>query len=140
MNESGREASHAVTGQLGRAVRKLLFTFFLISVVSGRSGIFAAVCAGIPITVTMLCASHETPFVHRFLRGLMWSVLGSALGIVFMRLFGSYSLGAWLIPLLMGIAVCLLYELFSRHIPSKRHAISKSILLIGMLLLCFICG
>ena len=135
--EPSEPAAQESRKALRRTVGKVLFVYLFASLLTGRGGIFAGLCAGLPFAMpAVLCPIHKG-IGAQLRQGLLWGVPGIAAAVIFLLLTGDYSTAAWLIPASVGAAGTVLYALLCRELPERRQRTAQSAVLLAVMLVSF---
>lgn len=122
---------------LRRTVGKVLFVYLFASLLTGRGGIFAGLCAGLPFAMPAVLCPTRTGVSAQLRQGLLWGVPGIAAAVIFLLLTGDYSTAAWLIPASVGAAGTVLYALLCRELPERQQRTAQSAALLAVMLVSF---
>ena len=120
-----------------RSVRNVLVTYLLISIISGRPGIFAAVCASFPFIIPVVFSpdlKREKLLLSSFLCGIP----GILVSVLYLLFFGTYSTHIWFVPAVFAFFMCLLYSFIQKRIKPDRLITAKAVITVAVCFFAFI--
>lgn len=120
-----------------KTVRNVFFVYLFTSAVTGRYGIFAAICASFPFIIPVLFenADNRGLFIaHSFGYG----TVGVLVSVLFMLVTKSYKTVSWLAPALYGLFLCAGFSFVCERLTPHKCAVLKCIIAVAVCFLAFV--
>lgn len=120
-----------------KTVRNIFFVYLFTSAVTGRYGIFAAICAAFPFIIPVLFENADDKYTF-IVHSLGYGVIGVLASVLFMLVTRSYETVSWLVPALYGLFLCVGFAFVFAKLTSHKRAVLKCIIAVAVCFLAFV--